>query len=116
MTVRAGIAGLAFGMGFASLAMAADSNALRDYDRASLDSLFEQAQSGNGIAGFSDDDDMLVTGSINRGNQGNKNTKKAVEDELPSPFPGAAPSEVIEARPTSAIVPPAPLPTSPPRR
>ncbi|MBG51280.1 MAG: hypothetical protein JJ939_08865 [Alphaproteobacteria bacterium] len=102
MTVRVMMAGLAFGMGFASLAMAADSEALRDYDRASLDSLFEQAQSSGGIVGIADDDDMLVTGSIN------KNMKKAADEEAPSPYPGAI------AEP--AIVPPAPLPTSRPPR
>lgn len=115
MTTRVLIAGLVLGMGFSPLAMAADSNALRDYDRASLDSLFEQAQSSEGIVGIADDDDLLVTGSVGSGHS-NKNAKKPLEDELPSPYPGAPSTSETYALPQPTPEPPAPLPTSRPRR
>ncbi len=86
MAVRALIAGLVFGAAAMPLAAVADESALREYDRESLDSLFEQAQSGGPIPGLSEDD-MLITGSI--GSDDKKDTSSNGEGD---PVPASRPS------------------------
>ncbi len=62
MVARALIIALSLGFG-TQVAMAAEDGMLRDYDRESLNFLFEQAQSSGPLSGMSEDD-MLITGSI----------------------------------------------------
>lgn len=62
MSVRALIIGLSL-MFSVTGAVAAEDNMLRDYDRESLNFLFEQAQGTGPLSGMSEDD-MLITGSI----------------------------------------------------
>ncbi|HBM87644.1 MAG: hypothetical protein P1U69_14300 [Parvibaculaceae bacterium] len=62
MFARALIIALSLGFG-TQVAMAAEDGMLRDYDRESLNFLFEQAQSSGPLSGMSEDD-MLITGSI----------------------------------------------------
>jgi len=62
MFTRGLVAGFVFGLGMLTPVLAND-DALRDYDRQSLDFLFEQAQFGGPVSGMSEDD-MLITGSI----------------------------------------------------
>ncbi len=62
MFARALIVGLSLGF-VAQAAMAAEDGMLRDYDRESLNFLFEQAQDSGPLSGMSEDD-MLITGSI----------------------------------------------------
>lgn len=86
MTMRALVAGLVFGTIALPLAAVADESALREYDRESLDSLFEQAQSGGPIPGLSEDD-MLITGSI-----GSDDKKDAPSNGSGEPVPASRPS------------------------
>ncbi len=62
MFARALIVVLSLGFG-TQVAVAAEDGMLRDYDRESLNFLFEQAQSSGPLSGMSEDD-MLITGSI----------------------------------------------------
>ncbi len=62
MSIRALIIGLSLTFG-ATGAIATEDSALRDYDRESLNFLFEQAQGSGPLSGMSEDD-MLITGSI----------------------------------------------------
>ncbi len=71
MFSRALIVGLFLGFG-TQVAMAAEDGMLRDYDRESLNFLFEQAQSSGPLSGMSEDD-MLITGSI--GNSDKKESR-----------------------------------------
>ncbi len=62
MFARAFIIGFSLAFG-ATAALAAEDSMLRDYDRESLNFLFEQAQGAGPLSGMSEDD-MLITGSI----------------------------------------------------
>ncbi len=70
MMTRGLVAGFVFGLGLVTPVLAND-EALRDYDRASLNFLFEQAQFGGPVSGMSEDD-MLITGSIGTSVGGNE--------------------------------------------
>ncbi len=62
MSIRALIIGLSLTFGVTG-AIASEDSMLRDYDRESLNFLFEQAQ-GSGPLSSMSEDDMLITGSI----------------------------------------------------
>lgn len=90
MKTRVVIAGLLFGLGMTGVALAAEDQALRDYDRESLNFLFEQAQSAGPISGISEDD-MLITGSIGTRDKKEKSTNDIAhgnEQRLPAARPG----------------------------
>ncbi len=86
MNTRGLIAGLVFGLGVSGASWAAEDQVLRDYDRESLNFLFEQAQSAGPIAGISEDD-LLITGSI--GSTSDKKVQPAgtSEQRLPAARP-----------------------------
>jgi hypothetical protein len=88
MTTRGLIAGLVFGLAMSGAAWAAEDQGLRDYDRESLDFLFEQAQSAGPISGISEDD-LLITGSI--GTTSDKKEQRASEHDNRLPVARPAP-------------------------
>ncbi len=84
MFARTLIVGLALGFG-TQVAMAVEDSMLRDYDRESLNFLFEQAQGAGPLSGMSEDD-MLITGSI--GSSDKKEPSQNVEsDRVPQARP-----------------------------
>ncbi len=84
MFTRGLVAGFVFGLGLLTPVLASD-EALRDYDRQSLDFLFEQAQFGGPVSGMSEDD-MLITGSI-RSNDKKEQPLNSDERRVPVPRP-----------------------------
>ncbi len=84
MTARALIIGLLLGFG-SQAAYAAEDRMLRDYDRESLDFLFQQAQVAGPLAGVSEDD-LLITGSIGSSDKKERSAKGA-NDRLPQSRP-----------------------------
>lgn len=84
MFARALIAGLFLGFG-TQVATAAEDGMLRDYDRESLNFLFEQAHSSGPLSGMSEDD-MLITGSI--GSSDKKESRpQGTNDRVPQARP-----------------------------
>jgi hypothetical protein len=84
MTARALIIGLLLGFG-SQAAYAAEDRMLRDYDRESLDFLFQQAQMPGPVAGASEDD-LLITGSIGSADK-KERSAKGTSDRLPQSRP-----------------------------
>lgn len=84
MVARALIIALSLGFG-THVAMAAEDGMLRDYDRESLNFLFEQAQSSGPLSGMSEDD-MLITGSIGSSDK-KESPSSASSDRVPQARP-----------------------------
>lgn len=85
MIARVLIVGLSLSFG-TQVAVAAEDGMLRDYDRESLNFLFEQAQSSGPLSGLSEDD-LLITGSV--GNSDKKESRaQARNDRVPQTRPG----------------------------
>jgi hypothetical protein len=84
MTARALIIGLLLGFG-SQTAFAAEDRMLRDYDRESLDFLFQQAQAPGPLSDVSEDD-LLITGSIGSSDKKEQSTK-AASDRIPQSRP-----------------------------